>query len=58
MNETYWAWKKKRGRKTEIWVNLKNNVFINQVRAWCKSGTRTLGPGTRDPPQSLKVGPS
>ena len=25
--------------------------------AWCKSGTMTLGPETRDPPQSLKVGP-
>ena len=24
--------------------------------AWCKSGTRTPGPGTQDPPQSLKVG--
>ena len=24
--------------------------------AWCKSGTMTLGPETRDPPQSLKVG--
>ena len=26
-------------------------------QAWCKSGTRTKGPATRDPPQSLKVGP-
>ena len=26
-------------------------------RAWCKSGTRTSGPGTRNPPQSLNVGP-
>ena len=25
--------------------------------AWCKSGTRTPGLGTWDPPQSLKVGP-
>ena len=25
--------------------------------AWCKSGTRTPGPGTLDPPQNLKMGP-
>ena len=31
MNESYSAWKKKGGKKTEIWVNLKNNVIsINQ----------------------------
>ena len=24
---------------------------------WCKSRTRTPGPGTREPPQNLKVGP-
>ena len=29
MNESYSAWKEKRsGRKTEIWVNLKNNVSL------------------------------
>ena len=28
-----------------------------KARAWCKSGTRTSGPGIRDPPQSLKGGP-
>ena len=27
------------------------------ILAWCKGGTRTRGPGTPDPPQSLKVGP-
>ena len=26
MNESYLAWKEKRGKKTEIWVNLKNNI--------------------------------
>ena len=29
MNESYLAWKEKRGKKTEIWVNLKND--INQI---------------------------
>ena len=32
MNESYSAWKQKRGRKTEIWVNLKNNISMNQIR--------------------------
>ena len=32
------------------------NINIRN-KAWCKSGTRTHGPGTRDPPQSLKAGP-
>ena len=31
MSESYSAWKKKHGRKIEIWVNLKNNVSINQL---------------------------
>ena len=34
-----------------------NVISISKTRAWCKSGTRTPGPGIRDPPQSLKVGP-
>ena len=33
MNESYSAWKEKRGRKTEIWVNLKNNISINQINS-------------------------
>ena len=36
------------------------NTRTMSVRAWCKSGTRTPGPGTSepwDPPQSLNVGP-
>ena len=31
MNESYSAWREKRGRKTEIGVNLKNNISTNQV---------------------------
>ena len=31
MNESYSAWKEKRGRKTEIWVDLKNNISMNQI---------------------------
>ena len=34
-----------------------SNKTHEWVTAWCKSGTGTLGPATRDPPQSLKVGP-
>ena len=40
---------------TEI-QKMKSNL---KKKAWCKSGTRTPGPGTSgpwDPPQSLKVG--
>ena len=33
MNESYSTWKEKRGRKTEIWVNLKNNISMNQIRS-------------------------
>ena len=33
MNESYSAWKEKRGRKTEIWVNLKNNISANQINS-------------------------
>ena len=38
-------------------------IFLKKSQAaWCKSGTRTRrprtsGPGTRNPPQSLNVGP-
>ena len=28
MNESYSAWKEKRGKKTEIWVNLRNNISL------------------------------
>ena len=43
-------------------MTTKSKIYIYLNEAWCKSGTRTLGPGTsgpaiRDPPQSLKVGP-
>ena len=31
MNESYSAWKEKRGRRTEIWVNLKNNIPQSDV---------------------------
>ena len=30
INESYSAWKEKRGTKTEIWVNLKNDIY-NQI---------------------------
>ena len=51
-----------------IYISLKfcsiyHGIFaasLTLLPAWCKSVTRTLGPwdpGTRDPPQSLKVGP-
>ena len=37
-------------------------IYMFDGMAWCKSGIWTpgrvaLGPGTRDPPHSLKVGP-
>ena len=45
----------------EIVYNWKGNRFSSfgskLIRAWCKSGSRTPGPGTCEPPQSLKVGP-
>ena len=46
-------------RRNIFYFTFQSNQF---ERAWCKSGTRTPGPGTsglgaRDRPQSLKVGP-
>ena len=31
MNESYSAWKEKRGRKAKISVDLKNNISMNQI---------------------------
>ena len=40
------------------WKGNRFSSFGNKlIRAWCKSRSRIPGPGTRDPPQSLKVGP-
>ena len=43
-------------------MTTKSKIYIYLNEAWCKSGTRTPGPGTSGPgtqdlPQSLKVGP-
>ena len=34
------------------------DTFEARRLAWCKSRTKTPGPGIRDPRQSLNVGPS
>ena len=31
MNESYSVWKEKHGRRTEIWVNLKNDINQSDV---------------------------
>ena len=40
------------------WKSNRFSSFRNKlIRAWCKSGSRTPGPGTRDPSQSFKLVP-
>ena len=42
--ESYSAWKEKRGRKTEIWFNLKNNIsIIKSVHTLLKWQVKKLG---------------